>query len=91
MLSDYSLHCDVSSSFWSVIMVGTGLNWPEQLEEGTLLGAQPSTIINLAAGAGSWLESCLLDDMNVPVQFSPVGTGMWPVMVKVVVKVEEWT
>ena len=38
---------------------------------------QPSTVINLAASAGSRLESFLLDELVVDVQFYPVETYMW--------------
>ena len=36
-------------------------------------GGQTSAIINLAAGTGSRLGSCLLNDLLVPVQVLPSG------------------
>jgi hypothetical protein len=60
-----------------------------QLEGSMGIGPQPSIIIILAAGAGLRLGSCLPNDHVVPVQFSPVGTCMW--LVVMVVIGNEWT
>ena len=64
-----------------------------QLEEKTIIvGAQLFTVINLVAGAGSRLGSCLLNDINVPAQFFPVGTCMWLVVIAcLILLVSKWT